>query len=572
MKAFKKGSLTTAIILFVCSLAQADDNNNDHKAPKLVLQITVDQLRGDLPQRYLSRMGEGGFRYLYDEGLVYSNAHHAHANNETIVGHTTLATGAHPSSHGMVGNLWFDQKLGRVVYNVEDSKYPLLSKGAGVNKGAEIDHTQKAAKTSGRSPANILVSTFGDELALASNGKAKVFGVSVKDRGAISMAGHAGKAFWFSKRSGEFVTSQFYYDQYPDWAIEWNDKRLADTYSGKAWNLLQDQNSYLFINNDNQEWETNFPGYGRIFPHQFGNTESKYFNTLLTLSPVGDELTLDFAKALMQSESIGLDDVTDYLSISFSSTDYVGHLFGPSSLEMEDNLLRLDKTLTNLFAFVDKKVGLKNTLIVLSADHGAPEAPGLLREFGIEANTIDPSSWEKEKGFANLKAKLGVGEELIESYSHPYVYLNHALIKKKKLGVKTVENLVIAELLKLDGVAYAVSRSDLESGNLPGTELYKKLVNNHNVTRSGDIMVAFAPHRFVNEFDGLTVASAHGSPWNYDTFVPVIFAGWSIDDGEVNHKINTVDIAPTLSNLLRIKPPSGADGQVLEAVINSSRD
>lgn len=541
------------------------------KAPKLVLQITVDQLRGDLPRRFLNKMGKGGFRYLYDEGVVYTNAHHAHANNETIVGHTTLATGAHPATHGMIGNLWFDRKLDRVVYNVEDHKYPLLSKNADVNKATEIDPTQKKAKTSGRSPLNILVSTFGDELALATNGKAKVFGVSVKDRGAISMAGHAGKAFWFSKKSGDFVTSQFYYDEYPDWVLKWNDKKSAEAHSGTAWNLQKAKSEYLFGKNDEQLWETDFPGYGRVFPHNFGTSDSKYFNTLLTLSPVGDELTLDFTKALITNEAIGKDGTTDYLSVSFSSTDYVGHLFGPSSLEMEDNLLRLDKTLAKLLKFVDKKVGLKNTIIVLSADHGAPEAPKLLNKFGISANTIDPKTWEKEKGFSNLKTKLGLGEELIKSYAHPYIYLNHELIKKHKLDQKTVEDMVIQEVLKLDGVAYAVSSSDLESGNLPDSRVYKLLLNNHNSSRSGDIMIAFAPHRFVDKFDGLKVASGHGSPWNYDTFVPIIFAGWSFDSAIVDHRVNSIDIAPTLSNLIGIKPPSGADGKVLEATIHSAR-
>ena len=183
--------------------------------PKLVLQITVDQLRGDMPSAYSDKMGKGGFRYLLNKGVVYKDAHHNHANTETIVGHATLATGALPAVHGMIGNVWYDDKLQRLVYNVEDSRYPLLSADAGVNQKTEIDPTQRTAKSSGRSPSNIQVSTFSDELMIASNGKAKVFGVSVKDRGAISMAGHMGKAFWFSKKSGEFVTSEYYYDKYP---------------------------------------------------------------------------------------------------------------------------------------------------------------------------------------------------------------------------------------------------------------------------------------------------------------------------------------------------------------------
>ena len=350
--------------------------------PKLILQITVDQLRGDLPTRYIDRMGDGGFRYLLDNGVVFKDAHHAHANTETIVGHVTLATGAQPSEHGMVANVWFDREKNRLVYNIEDEHHPLLSKGADINKETEVDPTQKIAEVSGRSPSNILVSTFSDELALHTAGKAKIFGVSVKDRAAVALAGHAGKAFWFSKESGEFVTSKYYYDQYPKWVNSWNANKPVDQYDGAAWELLNRQESYVHGEQDDLPWESAFGNYGRTFPHSFGERQGKYFTTLLTLSPAGDRLTLDFAKELMNNESIGEDEVTDFLAISFSSTDYVGHFFGPFSLEAEDNLLRLDKTLEELFEFVDNKIGLKNTLIVLSADHGGAEAPGYLQQYG----------------------------------------------------------------------------------------------------------------------------------------------------------------------------------------------
>jgi len=273
--------------------------------PKLILQITVDQLRGDLLARYYDRLGDGGFRYLLDAGSVYVNAHLRHANTETIVGHATLATGADPSVHGMVGNVWLDRVSGELTYNVEDARYPILSKGAGIDKTTEIDPTQKTARSDGRSPSAILVSTFSDELTLSQGGKAKVFGISVKDRGAISMAGHTGKAFWFSKKSGEFITSRFYYDQYPQWVADFNAQKPASKYAGKSWQLLHDQSTYLFGAADDRPYETSLPGYGRTFPHPFGNPEDRYFTTLLTISPVGDELTLDFAKALIKNEGIG---------------------------------------------------------------------------------------------------------------------------------------------------------------------------------------------------------------------------------------------------------------------------
>ena len=560
-------SMTMVLILLMSALASMGIAAAEPAPPKLILQITVDQLRGDLPQRFLDRMEKGGFRYLFDQGVVFKDAHHAHANTETIVGHTTLATGAHPAAHGMVANVWFDHGTGRLVYNIEDERYPLLSADGDVNTDTELDPTQKKARSSGRSPANIQVSTLSDELALHTAGRAKIFGISVKDRGAVSMAGHAGKAFWFSKASGEFVTSRFYYERYPEWVTAWNATRPAQRYADKSWELLHEQDSYLYGDQDDQAWEIDFPGYGRVFPHAFGPGSGKYFTTLLTLSPAGDALTLDFAKALIANESVGEDDVTDYLAVSFSSTDYVGHFFGPSSLETEDNLLRLDQTIAALLKFVDERIGLDKTLVVLSADHGSPEAPGYLKQMGIDANTVDPNQWDQQAGIAALKRRFGIGKELIQTYFHPYLYLNQDVIREHGLDAAEVATAVAAELSKFDGVAFAVTSTSIVEGRMPDTALTRAILNNHSVRRSGDIFVVFEPHRFIDDFDGLTVASSHGSPWRYDTFVPLIFSGCGLTPLEVYRRVNTVDVATTLAAWLGTKPPSGSAGQVLVEVM-----
>jgi hypothetical protein len=537
-------------------------------SPRLVLQITVDQLRGDLPGRYLKHMGEGGYRYLMEQGVWFADAHHAHANTETIVGHTTLATGADPSVHGMIGNVWLDRTSGTLIYNIEDPKFRTLTPGSGVNKATEIDPTQKLATSDGRSPAAILVSTFSDELAIHTAGRAKIFGVSMKDRGAVSMAGHAGKAFWFSKASGEFVTSSYYYERYPAWVDAFNQRKLPAAYDGKSWELMHEKSTYLFGDADDKPWETDLGGYGRVFPHPYGPATGKYFTTRLTLSPAGDDLTLAFAKALIEAESIGKDDITDYLSISFSSTDYVGHMFSPSSLEAEDNQLRLDRTLADLFAYVDQRIGLKNALIVLSADHGGPEAPGYLNALGIPAKYVSPDEWDKAPAISALKAKFGIGKELIEAFRFPYVYLNREIIREKGLDPAVVEKAVIDELMKLDGVALAVSSTALRDGNLPDTPVIKAVLRNFNSGRSGDIYVVFQPNCFINDFDGLTVACTHGAPWSYDTFVPVVFAGGNLKGQRVYRPIETVDVAPTLSAIVGAKPPSGARSGPLLEVMN----
>ena len=540
--------------------------------PRLILQITVDQLRGDLLNRHANEFGDGGFRYLLDRGTVYLDAHHDHANTETIVGHTTLATGAHPSTHGMIGNVWLDRETGELVYNIEDARYPLLTAGAGVDRDTEIDPTQAVAGTEGRSPAAIQVTTFSDELALRFARRSKIFGVSVKDRGAVSMAGHAGKAFWFSKATGELVTSAYYYDELPPWVAEWNRRRRPDRFGDTTWSLLADPATYLFWADDDQPWETDLAGFGRTFPHPYGPADGKYFTTLLTVSPAGDDLTLDFAKTLFVAEELGRDEIPDYLSISFSSTDYVGHLFGPSSLEAEDNLRRLDRTLAELFAFVDEMVGLERTLIVLSADHGAPEAPGLMNELGVEARYVDPDAWDKDAAFAALRAELGLGEELIETYFHPYLYLDREAIERAELDPAVVEDAVCARLVAFPGVAAAIPSRSLLSGSVPDTALNRKIFNNFHPTRSGDIFVVFDPHSFVNDFDGLVVASTHGMPWNYDTYVPIIFAGYGLEARRVTRRVLTIDLAPTLAAIVGAKPPSGAAGTPLAEVFGSEDD
>lgn len=529
------------------------------KPPRLVLQITVDQLRADLIGRYSQGYGDGGFNYLLRNGAVFKSAHHRHANTETIVGHTTLATGTDPAIHGMVANLWYDRKAGRQFYNVQDEDFPLLG-AQGVDQDEEIDPTQRAATTDGRSPRAILTSTVSDEIADFFGPEAKVFGVSVKDRGAISMAGHAGTAYWFSKSEGRFVTSTYYRDAYPDWVGAWQDKGLVETYAGTQWTLSQPIETYKFAERDDQPWETELPGWGIVFPHEYGPADNPYFTTFLTLSPAGDALTVDFAKTLIDVEQVGADEITDYLSVSLSSTDYVGHVFGPSSLESEENLKQLDGQLADLLSYVDARVGLRNTLVVLSADHGGAENPGYLETLGIEAEMFSFDSLDTAPAAQRLKDAFGAGRELIQNFSAPYVYLNQALIAELGLDADDVENAVADELQQLPGIAFAVSSSALRRGQIADTPISQSVLRNFHPDRSGDIYVVFEPHWFIGDLDGLSVAAAHGSPWSYDSHVPLIFAGPGIKAKTVVRRVETVDIAPTITTYLGAKLPSGVTG------------
>ncbi|MFC1664528.1 alkaline phosphatase family protein [Pseudomonadota bacterium] len=527
----------------------------------LVLQLTVDGLRGDLLNRYGDRFSQGGFRYLLEKGAVYTNAHYQHANTETIVGHTTLATGAFPSEHGMIGNVWFDRETGELAYNIEDPDHPLLPTRATETKGEQVDPSQKLSRTQGRSPVSILAATLSDGLKAYYGGRSKVFGVAGKDRSAVSMAGKTGKAFWYSTDSGDFVSSTYYYNTYPAWVQKWNAQRKGERMAGSSWNLLNDPKTYLLRNQDNRAYEVDLKGYGRVFPHPFGKKGDKLLFTRLLASPGGDQLTLDFSKTLISREQLGQDEITDYLSISFSSVDAVNHFFGPSSLENEDVILQLDRTLADLFTFVDKMVGLKNVLIVLSADHGMADMPEYMTELGYAAGRLYPEEVIK---VANDTGKNSFGiDKIVRFFFRPYLYLDHEKIIAAKKDPTAVERTIAAALIKHSGIALAVPRSGLS--HLQVTPAVERIQRNFHAARAGDIYVAQSPYWFM--FDKGPVAAMHGSPWRYDTHVPIIFAGTEIQPMVVHRLVHPVDVAPTIAAMLGMSPPSAAQGSSLIEVL-----
>ncbi|USE03965.1 alkaline phosphatase family protein [Vibrio sp. SCSIO 43133] len=556
--------VTASLLVTLCFNASAALATESK--PNLVLQITVDGLRADLIERYKHNFSDNGFKYLMDQGVYYKNANYEHANTETIVGHVSLATGAPPAVHGMVGNVWFDRGLDRLVYNVEDPNYSMLTSGAGVDKSTEIDPTQKAAAGDGRSPEPILSTTFSDELVISNNGQSRVFSVSVKDRGAISLAGHGGKAFWFSKAQSQFVTSDYYYDTNPFWVDRWNEKAIPAKYSGKRWELSLPKDQYSLQENS-KDHKVDLGGFARTFPHPYGPASYKYYSTMLTVSPAGDEITADFAKTLLAQEKLGSGDATDYLAISFSSNDYVVHLYGASSLETEDNLIRLDKTLADLFKFVDDSIGLENTLIVLSADHGVPEASPTLNTLGFrQPFYFNKDALLTDALMTRLKNEFGLEKDVIKLYAQPYIYLDHDLIAAKKVSLRDVQKVIAEEVMKVKGVATAVTSEDIASNRVADSRVNELIRNNYHPLRSGDVYMVFGPRTYINDMDGLTIASTHGSPWRYDTHVPVIFAGHNLKPQIVTRPVTPYDIAPTLSGYLDVSAPSGATGVMLEEV------
>jgi hypothetical protein len=553
MKLIIKG---LAIAFFISSGAASAET------PRLVLQITVDGLRADLVDRYAENFGKGGFNYLLSQGVVYSNAHYLHANTETIVGHTTLATGATPAVHGMIGNVWYHAASGELGYNIEDSEAPLIPTRKVTAEGAQVDPAQKRARSSGRSPRGILAPTFSDTLKIATAGGAKIFGIAGKDRSAVAMAGQTGTAYWYSTNTGDFQSSLYYMEQYPDWVRNWNGQRRAERLGGKAWELTMDPSRYLLADQDDRPYEVDLKGYGKTFPHEFGPVGHPLFFTRVMVSPEGDRTLLDFGKALVEAEGLGQDKVTDYLSISFSSVDAVNHFFGPSSLENEEIVLQLDRTLADLFSYIDKQVGLKNTLIVFSADHGMAEMPEYTTELGYEAGRLYGD--EVLALARELSTRLFGSANLVKDFFRPYLYLDGDAITKKGLDRNSVATAIAEELRKKTGIGGAIAGHSLDQTTTSGVTAAVR--HNHHPLRAGDVYVFQQPYWFM--FERGAVAAMHGSPWSYDSHVPIIFAGSGIQPARINRLVHPIDVAPTLSALLNLSPPAAAQGKVLGEVLN----
>jgi hypothetical protein len=557
--------LSVLAVLAAVSLEAAD-------RPRLIVQITVDQLRGDLPLRYRDRFGEGGFRYFLDRGTWYTDAQHPHSMTETVVGHTTLATGAYPSRHGMVANSWYDSSTNTLVDNIEGPTYPLLSIMGEKQSGP------------GASPVRILTTTFSDELAIATAGKARIYSVSAKDRGAIPLAGHAGKAFWYSNSNGCFVSSTFYYPApatYPPWVKSWCEKGLANTYRNSEWKLSREpESSYLYhdfknvyptgsVAAQNMATLAGQYQYGSTFPHTFKIPGSGFYGSL-PIGPFGDELTAEFAKQIITSEQLGKHSVTDYLAISFSATDYLAHWFSPASLESEDNILRLDATLAKLLAFIDKEVGLQNTIVVLSGDHGGVEYPEYLTTLGINTGRLMPADIEGAADDA-IKARWPSLTGDLTTWSQPSFYINQQVLAANKLDQAEVEQVIANAVMKLPGVAMALTSKDMRSGvGDLDPALVAQVRRNYNPARSGNVYVVQQPQWQIMEVgsndEGPGTLLQHGSPWTYDTYVPVAFAGMNIPAAKITRRIYTVDVAATLSSLVWTKIPSGCVGVPLTEV------
>ena len=537
------------LLVGASTLAQSQVHPRD--APvDLVLQITVDMLKGEIPfQQY--RHLDGGMRYLLDNGVAYRNAHFQHSTTFTAVGHAVIATGAAAGQHGLAGNDWADRRSGERIYCVADpSARPLID-----------------AVSLGTSPRNLTASTFGDEIVLSSGEKSRVFSVSVKDRGAIIPGGRLGKAFWYDSGSGRFFTSDWYYDVLPEWVSQFNDSPRRDRYRGRSWSLQDPPETYIFAHQDAREEERGYADLGTSFPHSYDNPSDARYYGGLRFSPAGDELTLDFARALIDHEAVGQRGHTDVLAVSFSALDYVGHAFGTFSLEYEDQIRQVDRIIGELLDVVDERIGLDRTLVVLTSDHGADDIPEYQSRQGLDAGRHYPLRFIRRANAA-LKTRFGVDDDLIMAFWNPSLYLNPGKMEKHGLAYPEVERSLATILRGQSGFAYAVTRTDLESGDLPDTPLMRKLQRAFHPQRSGNVLVIQDPFWYLYP-DAEEFAAMHGSPYAYDTHVPIIAAGPGVPRGVIiDRPVAVSSIAPTLTTYVGARLPSGADHPLLVELLS----
>ncbi len=535
------------LLMLVFSVAFSQ-NENSKSDIKLVLQIVVDQMRGDIINKYKENLSKKGFNYLIDNGMNFTNTHFIHSITKTAPGHASIATGSIPAYHGIVGNDWYDRNLHEFQYACQDDSAHLLGE-----------------KTSlGLSPKQMIGSAIADEINLSQNGKAKIFAISIKDRGAIFLGGHSGKAFWYSKSSGNFVSSDYYFEDLPEYVKSWNSKNLVEDYYKKGWNLLIDKNKYKFKDLDSNSFEKTIPELGYTFPHSFDNISLEQFKKIIAFTPWGDRLTSEFAKMVISAEKLGQTETTDYLSISFSCTDYIGHLFGPQTLEYEDQIVNLDFTLSQLFEFIDEKIGLDKVLIVVTADHGVCEAPEFLETQNIPTGVLAVFPFiEKCNNFA--REKFNFDFDVVFALIPPYIYLDEEKISKTNVNLSEVETQLAALLAKEEGVYRIFTATELKNDNLKKDFVSWKVQNSYNETRSGNLYIVPLPNWFLayKIEERNQVAATHGTPWDYDTFVPLIIAGPKIPHGFNSTPVGPHDIAPTIADYLKIKMTTGNVGNSL---------
>lgn len=517
--------------------------------PKLVVGLVVDQMRWDYLYRYYDRYAaDGGFKRLLNKGFRCENTFINYIPSYTACGHATIYTGSIPAIHGITGNEWWQVLEKKEMYCVQDDAV----RGVGTNSAAGQ-----------MSPRNMMVTSICDELKLATNFRSKVVGVAFKDRGGILPAGHAADAaYWYEAATGKFITSTYYMQQLPGWVNEFNNKKLPDTYLKQGWNTLYPPNTYVQSTSDEQPFEGKpFGPEQKGFPYKLEQFVGNNYGAL-TNTPYGNTLTKDMAMAAVNGEELGKDSITDFLAISFSTPDYIGHSFGPNSIEAEDNFLRLDKDLGQLFQFLDKKVGAGQYLVFISADHAVAHVPAYMAEKKLPGASVNSTKFDQSID-SILKKKYG-NHKLIATQQNAQLFFNHDLIDSLKLNKKEISTDIINYLSKQPDIERVFELQNVINEPLVH-KLKTSVVNGYYPKRSGDIQFIMKPGYFF----GGTMGTTHGSPYPYDTHIPLVWYGWKVKPGMSSREMYMTDIAPTIATMLSIQMPNGSVGTAISEVIGN---
>lgn len=540
-------NLLSALFLIVNLHAQGTSTSNNQQ-PKLVVGIVVDQMRYDFIYRYYDRLSDNGFKRLMRNGINCINNQYNYTPTYTGPGHASIYTGSTPAIHGITSNTWYDVQTDKSVYCTEDST---------------VTGVGSSGKPGMMSPRNLKATTITDQLKLATGNRSKIIGVALKDRGSILPAGHsANAAYWFDYQSGNFSTSTYYMNSLPQWVIDFNQLKFPEKYINSTWETLYPINTYAQSDIDNQPYEA--PLYKDklpVFPHKYSPEEKGSYNKLAT-SPYGSILTADFAIAALHGEQLGKGDVTDFLTISFSSTDYIGHAFGPNSIESEDAYLRLDLEIAKLLKALDEYVGKNNYLLFLTADHGICDIPGHSQYYKLPGKTVEKGAFTKKLN-SFLNQTFPPGKYIKDFGSYQFV-VDHNLLNKNNIRWEDFFDAIRMNLLQYDGVAQVVDLHHISQTMYPEFFI-NKIKNGINPKRSGDIFVILEPGWLTSSSTGTT----HGSLYEYDSHVPLIFYGWGLPAKEITKTVHVTDIAPTLAALLHILAPSGTIGQPIPEVVDS---
>ncbi len=528
-------------------------SRESHASPKLVVVIVVDQFRYDFLERFADLFGSGGFRRLINEGALFTNANYSFVPTFTACGHATIFTGSVPAQNGIVGNNWFDREAGRVRIMVSDDTAKQVT-GNGPEGPAGV-----------ASPRALIGTTIGDQMRLATNLRSKVVAVSFKDRSAVLPGGQRPNgAFWFSEPIGEFVSSDYYSKELPQWVQKFNKTMRPDKYFGRKWERVLPAEAYARAQAENLDLQTSAT-LGKSFPHTVTGGEDKpgpKFYSSFVVTPFASEYLKEFGKTAIEAEQLGADAFTDLFSISFSSPDLAGHYYGPDSQEIVDTFVRLDRVIADLLAFIDGRVGLSNTIVAVTGDHGVAPVPEYAKTLGFDAERLPPSAVTEAANKA-LTARFGEGK-WVQAFVNDQLYLDQKLIAERKADPAEVERIAGEAALGTRGVVNFFTRTQIVGGLMPDTQMARRVVNGFNRKRSGDVWVITKPFSFFVE-GGLP--TTHGSPYSYDTHVPVIFFGAGVRAGRYNAECAPSDIAPTLAVLLGVEQPSNRVGRVLVEAI-----